>query len=150
MLKVFFFKEKLILVKFLFKKLILIVSFFIVGMKLVYAAHSKHYFYFTKHITKFVLQNNCVPLNPFMVHDYFLLDTVERGVIRESNNTLVKRADEVWVFGPVSDGVLGEIKLAESIGKHMRYFDIADSSIKEISKNEVKFEENVEKFRNEL
>jgi hypothetical protein len=73
--------------------------------KLVYLA------YFDKHIMKFVLENGCVPLNPYAV-GYFLLDTVPRDIIREANNTLVKRADEIWVFGKISDGVLAEIKLA--------------------------------------
>jgi uncharacterized phage-associated protein len=117
-------------------------------MKLVYVAHSKHYFYFTRHITKFILENNCVPLNPFMIHDYFLLDSVERETIRESNNELVRRADELWVFGPVSDGVLEEIKLANKLLKPIRYFEIIRSrDIAEISKEEVKFEENLEQFR---
>lgn len=119
-------------------------------MKLVYAAHSKHYFYFTRHISKFILEQSCVPLNPFMIHDYFLLDTVDREAIRDSNNTLVRRCDEVWVFGPVSDGVLEEIRLARRIGKPVRYFDIQSRNIVEIDKDKTKFEENLEKFRNEL
>ncbi len=120
-------------------------------MKLVYSAHSKHYFYFRQHISKFVLDQNCVPLNPFMIFEYFMLDTVERSTIRTANNNLVKRADELWVFGPVSDGVLAEIQLAKKEGKPIKYYDVLESKkIKEISKDEVEFEEDLEKYRDEL
>lgn len=120
-------------------------------MKLVYPAHSKHYFYFRQHISRFVLEQNCVPLNPFMIFEYFMLDTVERDTVRNANNNLVKRADETWVFGPVSDGVLEEIRLAKQGGKPIRYYAILKSrEIKEISKHEVEFEEDLEKYRNEL
>ena len=120
-------------------------------MKLVYPAHSKHYFYFRQHISKFLLENNCVPLNPFMIFDYFMLDTIDREVIRNANNKIVKKSDEIWVFGPVSDGVLDEIRLAKQEGKPIRYFAIENSrEIKEISKEEVKFEGDLSKYSKEL
>lgn len=84
-------------------------------MKLIYPAHSKHYFFFRMHISKFVLQKGFIPLNPFMIFDYFMLDTVNRDTIRNANNNLIKKADELWVFGPISDGVVGEIKLAQKL-----------------------------------
>ena len=77
--------------------------------KVVFTAISKRIFYFRKHISKFVLEQDCVPLNPFMNFDYFLDDIVDRDLIREANNVLAKRADELWVFCPISDGVLAEI-----------------------------------------
>lgn len=46
-------------------------------------------------ISKFVLEEGGVPLNPFMVFDYFMLDTVPRDTVREANNNLVKRCDEI-------------------------------------------------------
>ena len=114
-------------------------------MKIIFTAMSKHYFYFRQQISQFVLKQNCVPLNPFMLFEYFLLDTVNRDLIRNANNNLVKKSDEIWVFGPISDGVLSEIKLAKSLDKPIRYFKIVDSKeIVEISPNEVEFEDNVE------
>lgn len=93
------------------------------------------------HISKFVLEEDCVPLNPFMIHEYFMLDTVDRDKIRKSNNILVERADELWVFGEISDGVAVEIKLAKEKQKSIRYFKVIDSKeIREISENEVKYE----------
>ena len=120
-------------------------------MRLVFPTYSKHYFYFRQHISKFVLEQNCVPLNPFMIFEYFMLDTVERDTVRTANNNLVKRADETWVFGSVSDGVLAEIQLAKQEGKPIRYYAILKSrEIKEISKDEVEFEDDLEKHRDEL
>ena len=114
-------------------------------MKLVYTAISKKLFYFRMHISKFVLGKDCVPLNPFMIFEYFMLDTVNRDKIREANNSLVERADELWVFGKVSNGVLAEIKLAREKNKPIKYFTVVDSKeIKEISKEEVEFEEGLE------
>ncbi|PLX27245.1 hypothetical protein C0583_04385 [Candidatus Parcubacteria bacterium] len=86
-----------------------------------------------------------------MIFDYFLLDTVDRNLVREGNNNLVKRADELWVFGAVSDGVLAEIELAKSLKKNIRYFKIIKSKdIVEIEKNEVDMEEETEKFFDKL
>jgi hypothetical protein len=121
------------------------------NMKLIYPAISKHYFYFRQHISKFILEQNCVPLNPFMIFEYFMMDTVDRDLIRNANNNLVKKADELWVFGPISDGMLAEIKLAKQLKKPIRYFKIIDSKeIKETSKDEVEFEDDLEKYKHEL
>lgn len=120
-------------------------------MKLVYSACSKHYFYFRQYISKFVLDKGCVPLNPFMIFEYFMLDTVERDVVRNANNNLVRKSDEVWVFGPVSDGVLAEIVLAKKKGKPVKYFKIYGSrEIIEVSKDKVEFEKDLVKYRSEL
>ena len=110
-------------------------------MELVYPAHSKHNFYFRQHISRYVLEQDCVPLNPFMIFEYFMLDTVDRDLIRNANNNLVRRADQLWVFGEISDGVLAEIKLAKELEKPIRYFLIIKSrEISEISENEVQFD----------
>lgn len=120
-------------------------------MKLIYPAHSKHYFYFRQHISKFVLEQDCVPLNPFMIFDYFMLDTIERDTIRNANNNIVLRSDEIWVFGPVSDGVLAEVRLAKQENKPVKYFAIEKSrDIKEVSPEEVTFEDDLDKYRDEL
>ena len=80
-----------------------------------------------------------------MIFEYFLFDTVEREKIYKANSVLVERAEELWVFGEVSDGVLAEIKLAKTQQKPIRYFEVINSKeIKEISKDEVKFEDGEE------
>jgi hypothetical protein len=118
---------------------------------LVYTAMSKHLFYYKKHISKFVVEQHKVPLNPFMIFDYFLTDTVHRDLIREANNNLVKRSDELWVFGAVSDGVLAEIKIFKAKNKPVKFFKIVKSKeIIEVSKDEVEMEEEVKEFKHEL
>lgn len=121
-------------------------------MKIIFTAISKKLFYFRMHISKFVLDRGGIPLNPYMLWEYFMLDTVEREKVRTANNTLVERADELWVFGEISDGVLTEIKLAKQRNKPIKYFIVIDSKeIKEIPKNEVKFEKDLENIsRDEL
>ena len=115
---------------------------------LVYTAMSKHLFYFRMFISVFVLKNGGVPLNPFMVFDYFLLDAVDRDLVRESNNNLVKRCDEIWVFGAVSNGVLAEIQIAKQQSKKVRYFAIErPHKIVEIDKNNVELEDDIKELR---
>jgi len=119
--------------------------------KLIFTAYSKYNFYFREHISKFVLETGNVPLNPFMSFEYFMLDTVPRDVVRNANNTLVKKAEELWIFGQIADGVLNEIEIAKKDNKPIKYFEIVNSKeIKKISKEKVKFEEGLEKYRGEL
>lgn len=116
---------------------------------LVYTAMSKHLFYFRMFISKFVLEQGKVPLNPFMIFDYFLLDSVHRDFVVEGNNNLVKRADELWIFGTISNGVLAEILIAKEMGKPIKYFKIEKPhKILEIQKTEAEFEGDVKQFSN--
>lgn len=118
---------------------------------LVYTAMSKHLFYYRMHISKYVIEQHRVPLNPFMIFDYFLLDSVNRDLVREGNNNLVKRSDELWVFGNVSNGVLAEIKIAKEMGKIIKYFKIEKPhNIVPIKVTKVEMEEEVVEFKNEL
>ena len=118
-------------------------------MKLVYPAFSKHLFYFRMHISAFVLKKGYAPINPFMNFEYFMLDTVERDVVRDANNSILRKADEVWVFGRISDGVLAEIRIAKETGKPVRYYSV-EKEISEISKESAEFEDGLEKFAGEL
>ena len=119
--------------------------------RLVYTAMSKHLFYYRMFISKYVIEQHKVPLNPFMIFDYFLLDTVDRDLVREGNNSLVKRADELWVFGAVSNGVLAEIKIAKEMEKVVKYFKIEKPhNIVPIKIDEVEMEEEVAEFKSEL
>jgi len=118
---------------------------------LVYTAMSKHLFYYRMHISKYVIEQGSVPLNPFMVFDYFLLDSVDRNLVREGDNNLVMRADETWVFGDVSNGVLAEIQLAKHWHKPVKYFAIAKPhAIIPITPEQVQMEPDVAKFKSLL
>jgi hypothetical protein len=120
-------------------------------MKLIYTALSKHLFYFRSQISQFVIEQGAVPLNPFMIFEYFLGDTVKRELIYQGNRVIVERSDELWIFGPISDGVLDEIRIANKAKKPIRYFEVVKSkNIKEVTPREVIFEEDLDQFRHEL
>ena len=118
--------------------------------KVVFIAMSKHYFFFRRHAVKYVLDQGCTPISQFGIFDYFITDGVDRDSVRKANNNLIRKADEMWVFGPISDGVLAEVKIFRD-KMPIRYFDIIDSKeVKEITKNEVQFEEGLEKYADHL
>lgn len=118
---------------------------------IVFTALSKKYFYMRMIIVKFVFDQGKVPINPFMSFDYYLADVVDRDLIRNANNNLIAIADELWVFGSVSNGVMAEIKQALIQNKPIRYFQIEnDKDIEEISKDKLVFEDGMEDFRAEL
>jgi len=79
------------------------------------------------HILRFVLANDGAPLTPYS-GPFWLLDTVDREAIRESNELYIEAADEIWVFGVdkpdvfegwqvnnlnVTDGVVEEIQMGK-------------------------------------
>ena len=112
---------------------------------IVFIAMSKKYFYMRLFVTKFVLEQGVVPINPFTSFDYFLLDAVERDTVRRANNTLVARADELWVFGDITDGVRAEIVQAWQQQKTVRFFAFRDDKhIYEVAINDVVYEDGVE------
>jgi len=111
----------------------------------VFTAHSAHTAFMKHHICRFVLEQDRVPINPFMSFEYFLLDTVPRDVVRRANNSYIHIVDEVWTFGVVADGVFEEIRLAKKLGKRIRHFSLGktSASIKEVRVGELEYEENV-------
>jgi len=111
----------------------------------VFTAMSKKYFYMRFFVTKFALEQGVVPINPFASFDYFLLDAVERDTVRRANNTLVARADELWVFGDIADGVRAEIVQAWQQHKTVRFFAFhGDKHIYEVTIDDLVYEDGVE------
>ena len=111
----------------------------------VFTAMSKKYFYMRLFVTKFALDQGVVPINPFTSFDYFLLDAVERDTVRRANNTLVARADELWVFGDIADGVRAEIMQAWQQHKTVRFFAFrGDKHIYEVTIDNLSYEDGVE------
>jgi hypothetical protein len=110
--------------------------------KVVFAAMSKKNFYLREHIIKFILQKNYSPTCAFMMYSYFLLDTVDRKKLISANNDLIRRSDELWVFGDISDGVGKEIILARKLGREVKYFKVIKRNLnfKEIVEKEAKSE----------
>lgn len=106
------------------------------NMDLVFTAQSKNYFYCKDVICEYVLKQNKVPINPFMVFNYFLNDRVDRNLVRQGNNQLIQTCKELWVFGPIADGVLFEIAIAKLYGKPVRFYKLG-TRIEEIKEIEV-------------
>src|SRR4030081_738915 len=94
--------------------------------KLIYIAMSNRNFYWRTHVSKPVLDEGYVPINPFMLFDYYLLHTVPKQLVREAINNLLARCDEVWVFGTMSLGVKVQLGIAKRLKKPLRFYDIAD------------------------
>ena len=117
--------------------------------KIVYTAQSRHLFYARMLITKYAIEQDVVPLNPFNVWGYFLYELTDRDLVRRGNNNIVRIADEIWVFGPIADGVLAEIELAMSYNKPLRFFSAGSkiSAIKPISIEDIIFEPDVEDIK---
>ncbi len=117
--------------------------------KIVYTAQSRHLFYARMLITKYVIEQDVVPLNPFNLWGYFLYEMTDRDLVRRGNNNIVRISDEIWVFGPISDGVLAEIELAIKQNKPIKFFSAGSNiaSIKPISINELTFEPDVENVK---
>ena len=87
-----------------------------------------------------------LPLNPFRVFEYFLGDRVDRELVRQANNNLISRSDELWVFGDhIADGVFFEIRYAQELGKQLRFFTVHNivEEIHEIAPEELRFEPEV-------
>ena len=95
-------------------------------LPIVFTAQSKQYFYCRDAICVYVLNQGCVPLNPFRAFDYFLGERTDRDLVRQANFNLVRIADELWVFGDtIANGVLAEIKYAIHQVKPIRFFTIS-------------------------
>ena len=115
-------------------------------LPVVFTAQSKLHFYCRDAICEFVFNQGAVPVNPFRLYEYFLADRVDRDLIRQANNNLIRKCDALWVFGEtIADGVLFEILYAKKLKTPVKYYTV-DSRvdlIKEVSVNELKFEEEV-------
>lgn len=113
--------------------------------KVVFTAQSKQWFFCRNAVCEYVFKNDCIPVNPFRIFGYFLDDRVDRGLVRNGNNEMIARCDELWVFGPISDGVLFEIFSCIRQGKPVRFFSIATTAneIREIPIDETTFEPEV-------
>lgn len=108
----------------------------------IFAAFSKRNFFWRDHIIKHVLEHDRVPISAFVMFGYFLADTLPRELLIDANNDLVRRCDELWVFGEISNGVEAEISIARSLGKPIKFFSInpGDREIKEVEESEMVYE----------
>jgi len=97
-------------------------------------------------LSKFTLEQRYVPLNPFTIFDYFLMDKVNRDSVISANLSIIKSIDELWAFSPASDGVIAEIKLAKKLNKKVRYFRVVRKKyVEEISSEDFEVEPGLKK-----
>ncbi len=91
----------------------------------VFTAQSAKNFHQRMLICRHAFNEGVVPINPFNVFGYYLYELVERDMVRNGNNNLLLRCDELWVYGDISDGMLSEINTFNKTGKPVRCFDIS-------------------------
>ena len=75
---------------------------------------------------RFVYSKGVVPLAPHSIFTQFLDDNIqeERVAGTQMGLRLLRRCDEVWVFGDtISEGMAAEIKLAQQMGFKILYFN---------------------------
>ena len=111
----------------------------------IYTAYSKYYFFAKMLVSSYVLDKDFIPLNPFNNWEYFMDDMVDRDLVVRGNNNLILLSDEIWTFGPIADGVFAEVKLANSLGKPVRYFSVGKKleDIHTLTNKELIFEEEL-------
>lgn len=117
--------------------------------KVVFTAQSARNFHQRMLICRHAFEQRAVPVNPFNVFGYYLYELVDRDAVRNGNNNLMGRCDELWVYGDVSDGVLSEIKNFSRSKRPIRYFDISGlpKTVKEVQLSDLPFEAEVEQFK---
>ena len=119
---------------------------------LVYPAYSKRNFYLQTYISKYCLERHRIPLNPFMIYRYFLSDLIPRQHVYLGNASIIKSVDELWTFGPLSDGVIAEIELAKKRSQKISHYRIVSDKpqviFRRVGPSRVEMEEKeLEKYR---
>lgn len=120
--------------------------------KVVFTAQSAKNFHQRMLICRHAFQQGAIPVNPFNLFGYYLYELVDRDTVRNANNNLLARCDELWVYGEVSDGILSEIKSFKKLDKPIRYFDISKlpDKVVEVKLDDLPFEKDVQQFKSEF
>lgn len=113
--------------------------------KLVYATHSRNWFYAREAITWYAVEQGAAVVNPFMNYGFYLNGAVKKDEVDECCHQLIRSADELWVFGPISEAILTDIVVAVMEGKNIRFFSISEQSseIHELREEDISFEREV-------
>lgn len=118
----------------------------------VFTAQSCKNFHQRMLICKFAFEMGVVPVNPFNTFGYYLYELVDRNLVRNGNNNILKRCDELWIFGDISDGMIAEMKIFKQLNRPIRFFDISNlpQNIKEVKLSDLPFEKDVKSLRKNL
>ncbi len=76
----------------------------------------------TKAYSLFVINKGAVPINPILNLTGVLDERTERNTALGIDLAILSKADEIWIFGVPTDGMLIEIEEAGRIGKKLRWF----------------------------
>ena len=78
-----------------------------------------------KKYCRFAINQNVVPLAPHLLYPRFMDDRKEQALVRLMNKVLLRRCDQVWVFGEtISSGMGYELELARNYKKPIKYFGV--------------------------
>ncbi|MBI4020165.1 MAG: hypothetical protein HY367_02435 [Candidatus Aenigmarchaeota archaeon] len=91
----------------------------------VYVLMSKNTNQSKAHITKFVIDQGCIPSYPAMIADYSHYAKEHMDTKNVASDAILMRCNEVWVFGDADDHMREEIKVSHRLGKSVRYFDVS-------------------------
>jgi len=75
---------------------------------------------------RFAVESNAVPIAPHLLLPQFMDDNnpAERETAMRINMALLRKCDELWVFGGrISDGMKREIKKAKRYKMYIKWFD---------------------------
>lgn len=113
--------------------------------KMVYVTHSKSWFYAREVVMQFAVKQGAAAVNPFMNYGFYLDGAVKKDEVMECCHQIIRTADELWVFGPVSEEILTDIAVAVMEGKEVRFFSISEfvSEIHELKMEDIIFEREV-------
>lgn len=76
----------------------------------------------TKEYSAFAVREGASPLNPILNLDGVLSEKTDRETAMAIDLALLSSADEIWVFGIPTDGMLCEIDAAKEQGIPRRWF----------------------------
>ena len=76
--------------------------------------------------SRFAVDESCIPIAPHLLFPQFVSEPSEREIAMKMNMGLLRRSDEVWVFGDsISPGMAREISEARRLRKFIRCFNTA-------------------------
>lgn len=113
--------------------------------KMVYVTHSKSWYYAKEIVMQFAIEQGVAAVNPFMNYGFYMNGSVEKDEVVECCHQLIRTADELWVFGPISEAILTDIAVAVMEGKEVHFFSISEnrSEIHELKMEDIIFEREV-------
>lgn len=114
--------------------------------KIVYAMINRMKEYNENEILYFCFNSDAAPVLSYNTMEY--INMIEEDIVLRANNNLMRIADEIWVFGKVSEEMLSDLDYAMHVKKRIRFFSIS-GSIQEIDISDIEFD-NIDENEDEL